>query len=39
VLREERTLDLFLSRRAGEAVGWVLAEFGIGLRSRRRPGT
>ncbi len=38
VLREERTLDLFLSRRAGEAVGWVLAEFGIDLRSRRRSG-
>ena len=38
VVREERTLDLFLSRRAGETVGWVLAEFGIGLRSRRRSG-
>ena len=31
VVREERTLDLSLAGRAGEAVGRIMAEFGIGL--------
>ncbi len=30
-MREERTLDLFLAKRASSAVEWILAKFGIGL--------
>ena len=32
VVREERTFDLFLAGRAGEAVGWIFSEFGICLK-------